>query len=322
MTTPDRRLRVALVANAAIVVVQVVFGLAARSLGLLADAAHNVVDVAGVVLALVAVRMARRPPDARRSFGYHRSPVLAAQANAALILMATGILGYEAVRRLIHPRPVETGVVIVVALAGAVVNAGAAMGLAGHGGELGQRSAMLHLAGDAAVSVGVVVTAVVMGLVGGAWWLDPLVSLLIGLVIGWQAVRLLRETADVLLESVPLALSNDLLSRAITTVPGIDEVHDLHVWTLGHGLHALSAHVVLADHPNLEQAQATVNTVRHHLTDAYGITHVTLEAECETCLDPEGGDPCAMTFTVAPGDAVAAAGAAGHAHGHPHAHGH
>jgi len=322
VSTTDRRLRLALVANAAIVVVQVVFGIAARSLGLLADAAHNLVDVAGVVLALVALRMSRRPPDARRSFGYHRSPVLAAQANAALILVATGILGYEAVRRMVHPHPVETGVVIVVALLGAAVNAAAAVGLAGHGGELNQRSAMLHLAGDAAVSIGVVIAAVVMGIVGGAYWLDPLVSLVIGLVIGWQAVRLLRETADVLLESVPVALSNDVLSRAITGVAGIDEVHDLHVWTLGHGLHALSAHVVLADHPNLEQAQSTVNTVRHHLTDAYGITHVTLEAECETCLDPTGGDPCAMTFTVSPGDAAAAGLAHDRAHAHGHGHGH
>lgn len=310
--TIDRRLRLALVANLAMVVVQVVFGLAAHSLGLLADAGHNTVDVAGVVMAIIAVRLARRPPDARRSFGYHRSPVLAAQANAALVLVMSGILGYEAVRRLVHPRPVDTGIVIVVALAGAVVNALAALSLAGHGGDLNLRGTMLHLAGDAAVSLGVVAAAVIMGAVHGAWWLDPLISLVIGLVIAWQAVRLLRETADVLLESSPLALSNDVLSAAITAVPGIDEVHDLHVWTLGHDLHALSAHVVLADHPNLEQAQATVNTVRHHLTDSYGITHITLEAECETCLDADGRDPCAMTFTVSQVGGVAAH----HGHGH------
>ena len=311
----DRRLQAAVAANVAIVVLQVVFGVAAHSLGLLADAGHNVVDVVGVVMALVAVRMARRPPDARRSLGYHRSPVLAAQANAALVLMMSAILGYEAVRRMIHPQPVHTGVVVVVALIGAAVNAGAALGLAGHGGDLNLRGTMLHLAGDAAVSMGVVVAALVMGAVHGAWWLDPLVSLLIGLVIAAQAVRLLRETADVLLESVPVALSNDVLSRAITGVVGIDEVHDLHVWTLGHDLHALSAHVVLSDHPNLEQAQATVNTVRHRLTDSYGITHITLEAECETCLDPDGGDPCAMTFTVSQ---AGGAGAHAHAPGHRH----
>lgn len=308
----DRRLRIVLVANMAIVVLQAAFGFTARSLGLLADAAHNLVDVAGVVLALLAVRMARRPPDARRSFGYHRSPVLAAQANAALILMTTGILGYEAVRRIVNPHPVDAGVVIVVALAGAVVNALAAVSLAGHGGDLNLRGAMLHLAADAAVSVGVVLAAVVMAVADGAYWLDPAVSLLISAVIGWQAVRLLRETADVLLESAPVALAGDVLTGAISALPGIDEVHDLHVWTLGHGLHALSAHVVLTDHPNLEEAQATVNTVRRHLTESFGITHITLEAECETCLEPGVDDPCAMTFTVAH--------AAPHAHGHGHAH--
>ena len=310
--TVDRRLRLVLVANAAIVVLQVVFGIVARSLGLLADAGHNLVDVAGVALALVAVRVARRPPDARRSFGYHRSPVLAAQANAALLLVATGILGYEAVRRLVHPHPVDAGIVIVVALVGAAVNAGAALGLSGHGGELNQRTAMMHLAGDAAVSLGVVASAIVMGLVDGAWWLDPAVSLAIGVVIGWQAVRLLRETADVLLESAPAALSSDVLTAAIEAVAGVEEVHDLHVWTLGHDLHALSAHVVLENHPNLEQAQATVNVVRHRLTDEHGITHVTLEAECETCLDADGSDPCAMTFTVSH------AGAPLGGHGHTH----
>ncbi len=308
----DRRLRFAIVANVVIVVLQATFGFTARSLGLLADAAHNLVDVAGVVLALIAVRMARRPPDARRSFGYHRSPVLAAQANAALILVTTGILGYEAVRRLVHPHPVDAGIVIVVASVGAVVNALAAVALAGHGGDLNLRGAMLHLIGDAAVSVGVVVAAVVMATTNGAYWLDPAVSLVISFVIGWQAVRLLRETADVLLESAPAALSGEALTGAINDLPGIDEVHDLHVWTLGHGLHALSAHVVLTDHPNLEEAQATVNTVRRHLTESFGITHITLEAECETCLEPGVDDPCAMTFTVT--HAVTSA----HGHGHSH----
>lgn len=319
--TTDRRLRLAIAANVVIVVVQAVFGFTARSLGLLADAAHNLVDVAGVALALVAVRMARRPPDARRSFGYHRSPVLAAQANAALILVATGILGYEAVRRLLDPHPVDAGVVIVVAALGAVVNALAAVTLAGHGGDLNLRGAMLHLAADAAVSVGVVLAAVVMLAVDGAFWLDPAVSLGISVVIGWQAVRLLRETADVLLESAPAALSGGALTAAISGLPGIDEVHDLHVWTLGHGLHALSAHVVLTDHPNLEEAQATVNTVRRHLTEAFGITHITLEAECETCLDPDGGDPCAMSFTVSHASAALHAGHAGHGGHGGHAHG-
>ena len=312
--TIDRRLRLAVVANAAIVVLQVVFGVAAHSLGLLADAGHNLVDVLGVVLALVAVRLARRPPDQRRSYGYHRSPVLAAQANAALVLVAAGILGYEAVRRLTDPRPVDTGIVIVVASAGALVNALAAAALARHGGDLNLRGAMLHLAGDAAVSIGVVASAVVMAAVGGAYWLDPLVSLAIGVVIGWQAMRLLRETAEVLLESAPASLAGTDLTAAIGALAGIDEVHDLHVWTLGHDLHALSAHVVLADHPNLEEAQATVNTVRRHLTDEFGITHITLEAECETCLQPDG-DPCAIAFTVSQG-APAARIAGGHGHQH------
>lgn len=319
MSTTDRRLRLALAGNVLIVVLQAVFGVVAHSLGLLADAGHNLVDVVGVVLAIVAVRMARRPPDARRSFGYHRSPVLAAQANAALVLMVTGILGYEAVRRMTDPHPVEAGVVIVVAAIGAVVNALSALALVRHGGDLNQKGAMLHLASDAAVSVGVVVAGIIMAVVGGAYWLDPLVSLLIGVVIAWQAVRLLREAADVLLESTPSALSPSVLTAAIGTMPGVDDVHDLHVWTLGHQLHALSAHVVMTGHPNLEEAQATVNEVRRRLIDGFGIAHVTLEAECETCIDPDTGGPCAMSDAV---PVPVALGHAGHGHGAGGDHGH
>ena len=203
----ESRLRVAMWLNTAIVAVQVVFGFIAHSLGLIADAGHNLTDVAAVVASLVAVRLARRPANRQRSFGYHRATVLAAQANATSILVVTAVVTYEAIRRLIHPTPVDGKIVIAVALGAAACNLAAVLVLreshAGHshGEDLNMRSAVLHMAGDTAASLGVAATGVVIAATGGWFWLDPAISIAIGALIAVQAWSLLRQTVDVLLES-------------------------------------------------------------------------------------------------------------------------
>lgn len=301
----ELRLRLALGLNIVIVVIQVVFGLAANSLGLLADAGHNLTDAAAVLASLVAVRLARRRPTSERSFGYHRGTVLAAQANAATILAITVLIVYEGIRRIIHPETVSGGVVVVVAVGAAVANVIAALALReghshGHGdheddgeeGDLNMRSALLHMAGDALASVGVAIAGAVILLTGRFDRLDPAVSMGIGLLIAYQAWKLMRASADVLLESTPVGLDLNALTSTMATVAGVEQVHDLHVWSLSSEVRALSAHLVLAGHPTLEEAQAVGDAVKCAVTGRFRIAHATLELECETCSDD--GDWCAM----------------------------
>src|SRR4051812_43327721 len=308
----EQRLRIALGLNLAIVVAQVVAGVAAGSLGLLADGAHNVADIGAVALSLVAVRLSRRRPTRARSFGWHRSTILAAQGNAAALLAATALISYEAVRRLLHPQPVDGGIVLVVATVSLVINGLAAFVVHDRSNDLNMRSAMLHLASDAVASAGVAITGLVILIVDGAYWLDPAVSLVIGAVICWQAVKLIRAAADILLESTPSSLDLDELADAMVGVTGVDGVHDLHVWSLSSEVRALSAHIVLSGHPTLEEAQAVGLEVKSAIGVRFEIAHATLELECEHCSDDDD-EACAM-----PSVQTAHVGMAAHGHGHAH----
>lgn len=302
-----------LAANVVIVVAQVVFGFAAHSLGLLADAGHNVTDVAAVGLSLVAVRWATRAPTTTRSYGYHRGTILAALANAASILAVTAFISVEAIHRLSHPEAVRGGLVVIAALGAFAVNAAAALllheGHAGHGhsgdhgdgagveDDLNMRSAVLHMASDAGASLGVASAGAVILATGRFLWLDPAVSLAIGVLIAWHAVKLFGASVDVLLESTPAGLDLDALSAAIAAVEGVEAVHDLHVWSLSSEVRALSAHVVLDGHPTLEQAQEVAGRVKSSIAPRWRIAHATLELECEACDDYDDG--CAMGIVTA-----------------------
>jgi cobalt-zinc-cadmium efflux system protein len=288
----DARLRIAIALNGVIVVAQVVFGLVSGSLGLLADAGHNVTDVGALVLSLIAVRWARRAPTASKSFGYHRATILAAQANAAIIVAVTAVIAFESLARLADPQPVESGIVLVVALIAFAVNAVAALVVHGPDHDLNMGSALLHLVSDAAASLGVAVAGAVMLVTDGNYWIDPTVSLAICVLISVQAVGLFRETTDVLLESTPADLDMDALTRTMEAVPGVEGVHDLHVWGLSDEVTVLSAHVLLEGHPTLEAAQAVGLEVKRAIAGPYRVAHATLELECEGCVDD--GSWCAM----------------------------
>ena len=309
--TRERRLRTALALNAVVLAVQVVGGVVSGSLGLLADAGHNLTDVAAIVVSLIAVRLSMRPATPRRSFGWHRSTILAAQANAAGILVVTVLIVIEAIERLQAPEPIDGGLVVVIALLGLVANSIAALVLHDRSApaDLNMRSAMLHAVSDAAASAGVVVAGGIIVVVGGWYWLDPAVSMVIALVIAWRAVQLLRETAGVLLESTPVGLDTEALTAAMAEVDGVESVHDLHVWSLSSDLRALAAHLVLDGHPTLEEAQVVGERVRRHVTERFAIAHATLELECEPCAT--NADPCGMDITV---PSAAAGSHAGHRH--------
>ncbi len=280
--------------------VQAVFGFVAHSLGLLADAAHNVSDVAALGVALVAVRLARRAPTSQRSFGMHRAEILAAQANAFTLIVVCGWIAYAAVVRLLHPVAVHGGVVLVVAAFATVANGAAVLSLREHDhahghsarpthghtrgrANLNVRTAIVHLAADAAASAGVAIAGAIILITGGWYRLDPAVSLGIAVLMAFQAFGLLREAFEVLLESTPPGLEPSDLLRAIRSVDGVDDAHDLHVWSLSSDLRALSAHVMVSGHPTLEEAQEVGVRVKTALAAEYGIAHVTLELECESC---------------------------------------
>lgn len=317
-TTSDRqelsarregRLVFVLVLNLTIVIGEATAGILSGSIGLLADAGHNLTDVGGVALALVAVRWARRAPTERRTFGFHRGTVLAAQANAASILFVTAIITFESVRRLLNPQPVEGLIVVVVAGIALVANTGSAFLLREKEDDLNMRAALLHMAADAGASLGVVIGGAVILATGRFDRIDPIVSLLIGFLIGWQAWRLLRSSADVLLESTPKGLDADEVASTMLQVEGVDDVHDLHIWSLSSDVRALSAHVILKGHPTLEEAQAVGTLVKTAVSGPYRIAHATLELECEGCVDD--GSWCAMTDL----DVASAVTAGGHSHG-------
>jgi len=289
----SRRLTLALWLNVALVAAQVAFGLAAHSLGLLADAEHNLSDVAAVVVSLVALRWGRRAPTAQHSYGYHRATILAALLNAATILAVTGVILWEGFKRLANPEPVQGGLVVVVALVAFLINAGSAFVLREKGSDLNMRSALLHMVGDALASLGVAIAGLAILVTGGFLWLDSAMSIVIALLIAFQAFRLVRQAAEVLLESTPKDVNLDHLTATIRTVEGVETVHDLHVWSLSSEVRALSAHLVLTGHPNLEEAQVVGERVKYAVATPFSIAHSTLESECEPCADGTSG-PCGM----------------------------
>jgi len=291
--TRTRRLTLSIVLNGVLVAVQIAFGLVAHSVGLLADAGHNVTDVAGLVLALVAVRLVLRPRSAARSFGNHRATILAALANAVIITAVTLVIVTEGLRRLAHPVHVDAGIVVAVAAGALVANGVAALVLRDGTNDLNMRAAVLHMFGDALASLAVLVAGAVLLVAPSAAWLDPASALVVAAIIVWQAIGVFRESVSVLLESTPGDVDLPELTATMTAVAGVAEIHDLHVWSLSSEMRVLSAHVVMAGHPSLEEAQAVGDHVKRAIAVPYAISHSTLELECERCSD-DVDDSCHM----------------------------
>lgn len=278
--------------NLTFVVVEVVFGLAAGSLALIADAGHNLSDVLGLLLAWGASVLARRLPTARHTYGLRRTTVLAALLNGVLLLIAVGGIGWEAVRRFSEPAPVRATVVIVVAVVGIVINTiTALLFAAGRKGDLNIRGAFLHMAADAGVSAGVVAAG--LGMVATGWsWLDPAVSLAIVAVILWGTWGLLRDSVNLALDAVPEGIEPEAVEAYLGELPGISSVHDLHIWGMSTTDVALTAHLVK---PALEDDDALIASASLELRQRFGIDHATIQLE-----RGRGGLPCHL----APADVV------------------
>lgn len=262
--------------NLGFVGVEAFYGFAAHSVALLADAGHNLSDVLGLLLAWAALWATKQQPSRRWTYGFGRSSILASLTNAVVLLIAVGAIGWEAVQRFSAPEAVAEGTVMWVAAIGIVINAGtAAMFMAGSKDDLNIKGAFLHMAADAAVSLGVVIAAFVMGKTG--WlWLDPAVSLAIVAVIAVGTWGLLRDSFNLALDAVPAKVDRDAVEGFLISQPGVTAVHDLHIWPLSTTSVALTAHLV--------QPDATVNDdALHRLSDElrtqFGIDHATIQIE-------------------------------------------
>lgn len=268
-----RALVIALALTAGFAVVEAIGGWFAGSLALLSDAGHMVTDAAALGLALFADRIARRPPSTRASYGYGRAEVLAAFVNAIAMLAVVAAIAVEAVRRLLEPAPVAGGLVIAVGVAGLAVNVVAAWVLARAAGSLNTRGALLHVMGDLLGSLAAVVAG---GVILATGWtpIDPILSLAVGALILRSTWQLLKQSTGVLMEGVPAHLDFDAIGRTLAALPGVTDVHDLHVWnTTAEGI-ALSAHLGIT---RGDDWPATLARARRVLADEYGIRHATLQ---------------------------------------------
>ncbi len=272
--------------NVGFVVVQVVFGLFAHSLALLADAGHNLGDVFGLLLAWWASYLTKTRPTERRTYGLGRSSILAALANGALLLVAVGGITWEAVRRFHDPAPVAGGTVVWVAALGIVVNlATALLFLRGREGDLNVRGAFLHMAADAAVSAGVVVAGVAI-LYTGWHWLDPVTSLVINAVVVYGTWGLLRDATNLALDAVPPGIDAAAVRRYLETLPGVTASHDLHIWALSTMQTALTVHLVRPDAAG--GGDALLAQACGELRERFGIAHATIQLESGDTVHPCG----------------------------------
>ena len=262
--------------NVAYVVIQVVFGIWAHSLALLADAGHNLGDVLGLLLAWSAVHLGRRPPTERRTYGMKRSSILAALANAVFLLLATGGITWEAIRRFGDPGAVAGWTVVWVALGGIIVNSATALLFReGRKGDINVRGAFLHMAADAAVSAGVVFAGIVI-LFTGWRWVDPAVSLAVNTVIIWSTWGLLRDSLNMALDAVPANIDVAAVRKYLASLPAVADVHHLHIWPLSTTETALTVHLVKSDtSPNDE----LIRRVNGDLHGRFGINHATIQCE-------------------------------------------
>lgn len=284
--TPAFRWGVAL--NAAYVLVEALVGFRVGSLSLLADAAHNMTDVAGLLIAWAAAALAAKAGNARFTWGFGRATLLAALANGVAILMGSGAVVWEAVSRFTNPLPIEGGIVIGVALLGIAVNAGTAFMFSGHRDDLNARGAYLHMAADAAVSLAVVLGAAGMMLTGWAW-LDPAIAIGVSLLIAVTAWQLIVQAGTGLMDAVPSSVDRAGVIEFLTRQPGVADAHDLHIWPLSSTRAALSVHLSM---PGGHPGDALLHEMAEELEHQFAVAHTTLQVEIGPGVGCATGTTC------------------------------
>jgi cobalt-zinc-cadmium efflux system protein len=287
----------------AYIVLLVVAGIRAHSLALLSEAGHNLTDLLALLLSLVAVYLAGRPPSATKTYGWHRAGVLVALVNAGSLVFVSFFIFYEAFRRLQHPEQVRPGIMIWVAAAGVVMNGVIALLLYRSDQDVNIRSALLHEIGDTVSTAAVIVGGWAI-MATGQSWIDSALSFGIGTLILWSGFGIVRETLNILLEGTPRGIKLHLVESAIRGVDGVNDVHDLHVWSIGSETRALSCHISIADIPP-SVSERILRDVKERLHADFRIDHTTIQFEHVICEVAHG---CVIPVSE------------GEHHGHTHSH--
>ena len=267
----------AMAATLGLVVAEVFGGILGRSVALLNDALHNLSDVPALGISYLAMRWAERPADSEKTYGYHRAGTLAAFTNAFVLVLLSLWLGYEAAQRLRTPVEVIESWMIWTSIAALAVNGGITLALVRGRSDLNLRSILIHNFGDALSNIAIVVGALIIRATG-AHWIDPLLGLAIGLLVLWSSIGILRESSHLLLEGRPHEMSVEDVARAILTVEGVQEVHDVHLWSLGGGHNALSLHARIPD-MHLDECERLLVAIQQLAAKQFGIGHTTVQLE-------------------------------------------
>ena len=277
----QRVLRLSLIATIAYVVLTLVAGLRAHSLALVSEAGHNASDALAIVLSFVAVWFQTRPATDQKTFGYQRAGVLAAFLNALTLILIAGWIAFAALHRLSHPTPVQPRIMMFVAAAGVLMNGLIAAMLWRVSHDVNIRSVFIHMLGDTLSTAAVIVGGLVI-LLTGRTWIDPALSLAIAALILWSSIAIVRETLNILLEGTPRGISLVEIRTTLAAIEGVEDVHDLHVWSLGSNTHALASHITIADIPPSE-SNLILDRINVVLRERFRIHHTTLQFEHVVC---------------------------------------
>ena len=290
----SRKLTIASAANAAFVVIELAVGVYAGSLALVGDALHNFTDVMALLLALVAVRIEKRPATHEKTYGYQRAGILAAFVNGAALIGFTVYLFYEAIQRLRTPHDVDSLLMLGTAAVAVVLNGSTMLLLRREGkDDVNIRSAVVHMLADAVGSAGIIVAALLIRMTGNTWW-DAAVSIAIGVLILWSSWGILRETMNLLLEGTPSGIDPAAVLQSLASMEGVLGVHHLHIWALGPTVPALSCHLMVGDVP-VRHTGKLLDEVNEMLAHEYRIAHTTIQFEFANCAVD---DPYCVPWTV------------------------
>lgn len=267
---------IAIALNLGFVIVEAFYAIVAHSMALLGDAGHNLGDVLGLIIAWVAAWLLTRPGSSQFSYGYRRTTILSALLNALILVFTCGVIVYESIVKLIHPVAVNEPIIIIVALIGVVINGSTALlFMRGVHDDLNIRGTFIHLAGDALISIGVVIAAVIILLTHWVW-LDPVVGLLIVLMILLSTWGLLRDSLKMVLDAVPPHIDLEQVRQYLLAIPGVESIHDLHIWALSTQQNALTAHLVM---PKAKLSDKAMQKTSHELAHQFNINHSTIQVE-------------------------------------------
>lgn len=264
-------------ATLALVVVEFAAGTLGHSIALVSDGVHNLTDLPTILISWTAARWAVRPPTPEKTYGYQRAGVLAAFVNAILLVLVAIYILFESYERLLRPVGVRTGLMIWVAVFALLVNGGITLGLVRDRKDLNLRSILIHNFGDALSNVAIIIGALAIRWTGVAW-VDPVIGIAIGLMVLWSAVGILRESSHILLEGLPRNMQLENVARAILEVQGVEEVHDIHIWTIGAELQALSCHICIPD-MHMEESEKILAAICSRLKERFHIAHTTIQFE-------------------------------------------